>query len=216
MDRGWRRSGSFLYKPDNARTCCPLHTIRYVTVLTQPAHRRVPAVQSTAARGEQPVLGAVPAHQAGQVERKVGVGPCVGCRGAPQYGARAGHGPGALPWRAVRCAARRAYPGAYFCLIQVALRPASSTDEKYALFRKYQAHVHKESESEISSRSGWERFLVDAPFPVRAAPLTQEAPTDAGITYGIFHQEYRCTFFLSHRPRYSHCCWRNRCAPQLR
>lgn len=27
MLRGWRRSGSYLYKPDNLRTCCPQHTI---------------------------------------------------------------------------------------------------------------------------------------------------------------------------------------------
>ncbi|KAI3419464.1 Arginyl-tRNA--protein transferase [Psidium guajava] len=28
LDRGWRRSGSFLYKPDMSSTCCPSYTIR--------------------------------------------------------------------------------------------------------------------------------------------------------------------------------------------
>lgn len=28
IDCGWRRSGSCIYKPDNARTCCPQHPIR--------------------------------------------------------------------------------------------------------------------------------------------------------------------------------------------
>ncbi|KAL6526842.1 hypothetical protein OROGR_015932 [Orobanche gracilis] len=28
LDRGWRRSGCFLYKPDMERTCCPPYTIR--------------------------------------------------------------------------------------------------------------------------------------------------------------------------------------------
>ncbi|XP_075671036.1 arginyl-tRNA--protein transferase 2-like isoform X1 [Castanea sativa] len=28
LDRGWRRSGSFLYKPEMERTCCPAYTIR--------------------------------------------------------------------------------------------------------------------------------------------------------------------------------------------
>ncbi|PON76715.1 Arginine-tRNA-protein transferase [Parasponia andersonii] len=28
LDRGWRRSGSFLYKPEMERTCCPSYTIR--------------------------------------------------------------------------------------------------------------------------------------------------------------------------------------------
>lgn len=29
IDRGWRRSGTYLYKPDNVHTCCPQIPIRY-------------------------------------------------------------------------------------------------------------------------------------------------------------------------------------------
>ncbi|WFD23873.1 RNA helicase [Malassezia equina] len=47
------------------------------------------------------------------------------------------------------------------------IEPASSTQEKYQLFRRYQASIHHESPSEISDRSGWESFLVEAPFPMR-------------------------------------------------
>merc|ERR1712130_1025005 len=28
IDRGWRRSGKYCYKPDMRRTCCPQYTIR--------------------------------------------------------------------------------------------------------------------------------------------------------------------------------------------
>ncbi|MCO5553098.1 hypothetical protein L7F22_006619 [Adiantum nelumboides] len=28
LDRGWRRSGMFLYKPEMNKTCCPAYTIR--------------------------------------------------------------------------------------------------------------------------------------------------------------------------------------------
>ena len=28
IDRGWRRSGSYCYKPDNKKTCCPQYTIK--------------------------------------------------------------------------------------------------------------------------------------------------------------------------------------------
>ena len=28
IDRGWRRSGKYCYKPDNEKTCCPMYTIR--------------------------------------------------------------------------------------------------------------------------------------------------------------------------------------------
>lgn len=30
LDQGWRRSGSYLYKPDMGRTCCPQYTISSV------------------------------------------------------------------------------------------------------------------------------------------------------------------------------------------
>ncbi|WFD06635.1 arginyltransferase [Malassezia vespertilionis] len=65
--------------------------------------------------------------------------------------------------------------------IQISLVRAHATDEKYALFRKYQAHIHHESEEDISSRKGWEKFLVDAPF----------FDTDASGAFGAYHQEYR-------------------------
>lgn len=79
--------------------------------------------------------------------------------------------------------------------MQVRLAPAHATDEKYALFRAYQAAVHRESPSEISSREGWQRFLVDAPFPVCPQAYTQEPPNgvDRVLHYGLYHQEYRCT-----------------------
>ena len=33
IDRGWRRSGLFCYKPDLKRSCCPQYTIKCVLVL---------------------------------------------------------------------------------------------------------------------------------------------------------------------------------------
>ena len=30
LDRGWRRSGTYCYKPDMKRTCCPQYTIKSV------------------------------------------------------------------------------------------------------------------------------------------------------------------------------------------
>jgi len=36
IDRGWRRSGQYCYKPTMARTCCPLYTIKCDTVRFKP------------------------------------------------------------------------------------------------------------------------------------------------------------------------------------
>lgn len=43
IDSGWRRSGHYLYRPDNARTCCPLYTIRLPVDRFRPGkgHNRV-------------------------------------------------------------------------------------------------------------------------------------------------------------------------------
>lgn len=30
IDRGWRRSGKYVYKPKMDETCCPQYTIRYI------------------------------------------------------------------------------------------------------------------------------------------------------------------------------------------
>lgn len=73
--------------------------------------------------------------------------------------------------------------------IHVSLKRATATDEKYALFRRYQAAIHHEAEEEISSRSGWEDFLVHTPFP--------DSDPDTTSLYGIYHYEYRCMCLLS-------------------
>ncbi|EKM59382.1 uncharacterized protein PHACADRAFT_87497, partial [Phanerochaete carnosa HHB-10118-sp] len=31
IDRGWRRSGAYCYKPDLKQSCCPQYTIKYVS-----------------------------------------------------------------------------------------------------------------------------------------------------------------------------------------
>ncbi|KAH7117095.1 arginine-tRNA-protein transferase [Dendryphion nanum] len=43
VDRGWRRSGTILYKPDVLRHCCPHYTIRLPAASFTPAkdHRQV-------------------------------------------------------------------------------------------------------------------------------------------------------------------------------
>lgn len=33
IDRGWRRSGLYCYKPNNKTTCCPSYTIKWVIVI---------------------------------------------------------------------------------------------------------------------------------------------------------------------------------------
>ncbi|KAG5343041.1 hypothetical protein C0989_000031 [Termitomyces sp. Mn162] len=69
---------------------------------------------------------------------------------------------------------------------ETTIEPSSFTEEKYALFRKYQMNIHNDS----STPSGFERFLVESPLlePIIYAP---GAPSHLPRSYGSYHQLYR-------------------------
>ncbi len=62
------------------------------------------------------------------------------------------------------------------------LEPASFTEEKYALFHKYQTLVHGEPEGK-ATRKGFRRFLCDSPLDVE--------PVSAELSYGSHHGLWR-------------------------
>lgn len=87
--------------------------------------------------------------------------------------------------------------------LRTRLVPGSSSAEKYGLFRRYQQGVHKESDEDVSSRKGFERFLCESPVR-RQLPDTSEEQTpvlevDGGvdtaassaIPFGLYHLEWR-------------------------
>ena len=60
-DRGWRRSGTYCYKPDLLRSCCPEYTIRYVrpfesTGLEVMKQRRLDALAFEPSRSQRKAL----------------------------------------------------------------------------------------------------------------------------------------------------------------
>lgn len=63
-------------------------------------------------------------------------------------------------------------PGGAAWPLRIVLRPSTFLPEEYALWRRYQAAVHKDAPSRLSA-SSYQRFLVSNPFPqladVRAA-----------------------------------------------
>jgi arginine-tRNA-protein transferase len=79
--------------------------------------------------------------------------------------------------------------------LKTSLHLASSSPEKYELFRKYQADVHGQTLEQISDISGFERFLCDAPFPANADDNKVHRPVDLdaadAIPLGLYHMEWR-------------------------
>ncbi|SJX65256.1 related to arginine-tRNA-protein transferase [Sporisorium reilianum f. sp. reilianum] len=199
IDRGWRRSGDYIYKPDLLRTCCAQIPIRLDARDFRPnkSHRR--ALTNLLFRVRQ--TKQKPAKWKGRWSRQrdwdledrwAEIVPSTADQGAASTST--------LTW-----ADKVAGPITH--KLQVRLGLAATSDEKYQLFRKYQATIHGESEKDISSEHGFRRFLVDTSlaltWPSTGEPLTpaQEAQWRAKsldpanlpqeLPYGCYHQEYR-------------------------
>ena len=78
-DRGWRRSGTYLYRPNNAKTCCPNITIR------------LKAARFQATADQNKVLRRLNEHLAGVVHHHKGESGGAEKQAAPAFSAQAPH-----------------------------------------------------------------------------------------------------------------------------
>ena len=94
----------------------------------------------------------------------------------------------------------------HFFFFKVTLEPSSFTEEKFELYKKYQAKIHNDHRE---SPSGFKRFLVDSPLevcilifsplPSRSNPYSKmspiqydsEPPSYLPKEYGSYHHLYR-------------------------
>ncbi|EGO01819.1 hypothetical protein SERLA73DRAFT_48986 [Serpula lacrymans var. lacrymans S7.3] len=74
--------------------------------------------------------------------------------------------------------------------LQVKLEPASYSDEKYALYRRYQSQIHQDPDS---SSTGFKNFLVQSPLVPEPIPYADSSnvPRHLPRDYGSYHQLYR-------------------------
>jgi len=63
------------------------------------------------------------------------------------------------------------------------MEAATSTEEKFQLYKRYQMKVHGDKESKLKD-SSFRRFLCDSPLRMEKSPLPSQP-------YGSFHQMYR-------------------------
>jgi arginine-tRNA-protein transferase len=170
LNRGWRRSGSLLYKPDQRASCCPQYTIR----LDAESFHASKDQRQTLNRFNKYLLGDVYIKEAAKlyprsrdqakkrdtqfdlVER-VHEGEKEHVKSPPE------------PAHA----------------LTVTLEPDNITEEKYAVFENYQRLVHHEPPHRIS-KSGFKSFLC-------ASPLSRSTVTIDGRErrLGSYHQCYR-------------------------
>ncbi|EPQ27938.1 uncharacterized protein PFL1_04682 [Pseudozyma flocculosa PF-1] len=218
IDAGWRRSGDYIYKPDLDRTCCPQIPIRLDAATFAPAKRHKRALTNLLfhVRGNS----TKPARWKGRWSRgrdwhlqrrwdlvEWSPHPVTTVDKGKQRQHSDDHNDN-HDNTSQDAAWANTVAGPKTKRLETTLRLSSSTDEKYRLFRRYQSRVHGEPDDKISSRKGWERFLVDTSLiPVwpasgkmlddrqearwRAGELADPYDPDQPIPYGCYHQEYR-------------------------
>jgi len=173
LDRGWRRSGTYLYKPDLKRTCCPQYTIKLDAMEFQPTRSQ----RQVTNRWNRYILEGDKEEQIIKVNTSK---------------SRAS-GKSVPPFeliQAVHASEHSFFSGETKAThrFEVILEPSDFTEEKFELFKKYQKDIHHE---EDKSRSSFERFLVDSPLRKASIPYPSPPPEHLPKHYGSYHQCYR-------------------------
>ncbi|KAF9960777.1 Arginyl-tRNA--protein transferase 1 [Mortierella alpina] len=214
INRGWRRSGRYLYKPNLRDSCCPQYTIRMKAnefeaskhqrqVVNRfnhyiqegddnfekdiTARQRISADPQTATTTDADTLPA-PASD-------TPVAPGSGPESTPSATAQGKkQKPRKAPKNAASDLKTRISSSEYLLTPEIAtwkhrfrtkLEPSSCTDEKHALYVKYQMQIHKDPRSKCQVRN-FTNFLVDTPLtPSKETTWTEEDPG-----FGSFHQCY--------------------------
>ncbi|GAA97447.1 uncharacterized protein L969DRAFT_446761 [Mixia osmundae IAM 14324] len=172
-DRGWRRSGSYVYKPDMARTCCLQYTIRLdVGAFTPTKSQRqiLKRFNSFVRRGGK--------------EGSKGFGPRdFAARPVAKQPPMSKDKQKVNPFNFVDTihAAETSGQDGLAHEFTVTTELASFTEEKFELYNRYQISVHDDDER---SPQGFKRFLCDTPIRPCASGHSQQQ-------YGSYHQLYR-------------------------
>jgi arginyl-tRNA---protein transferase len=178
---GWRRCGTYYYKPTMHDTCCPMYTIRLpVAKFKESKSQR--HVRNKVTKLAAAALDAGPGQPAAVATATAAAADDDGAsKGAAKAGSKAS-------------AAAAATAAVVASHLTVELEEASFTKEKYDCYRKYQIEVHNDKPEEVRE-DGFRRFLVDSSLVHNA---NEGSSSSAGATgwqlpfkYGTHHQLYR-------------------------
>lgn len=169
IDRGWRRSGKYLYKPNMRDTCCPQYTIRLRATEFRPSKsqraivNRFNAFIRHGGRESQPGWGTADTaetHAPAQAEAESSKDAKGKGKAKPKQ--QKFHLAQALHSTEDRNDTKHKF--------DIGLVPAKFTKERYLLYKRYQMEIHKEKESKLSE-DGFKRFLCESPMRVGLASV---------------------------------------------
>lgn len=170
LNRGWRRSGSLLYKPNQRISCCPQYTIR----LDSEAFHASKDQRQALNRFNKYVLGESYIKEAARLYPK------------SRDQAKKRNTDFDLLERIHESETDHVQtPPEPAHALSVTLEPDDFTEEKYTLFENYQRIIHHEPPNRIS-KSGFKNFLCSSPLPRR-----KESFDGRERRLGSYHQCYR-------------------------
>ncbi|KAI0303879.1 arginine-tRNA-protein transferase [Russula brevipes] len=189
IDRGWRRSGLFCYKPDLKRSCCPQYTIK----LDATEFKASKSQRKLVNRWTRFVLcgdgagggGGGAGRTADDTRSTTSLGKTGSASSSkePQFVLEdAIHAPESS---FVGGSGNRNHPAHVF---EVTLEPASYSDEKFALFQSYEENIHGKRNQKSGS---FKTFLVETPLQREPIPYPSAPPAHLPSHYGSHHQLYR-------------------------
>ncbi|GAA5877358.1 hypothetical protein JCM16303_006255 [Sporobolomyces ruberrimus] len=191
LNRGWRRSGCYMYKPDNANTCCVQYTISQDSSKFKPSRSQRQVLQRFAnfvkegGREGERGWGPPPSASTSMTNDNVDEQQKPSDKGKAKGKGKAKNQNPIEYSEMVNSAdwANSTTEHPFKNKFEYTVEPASFTEEKYALFKRYQMEVHAEPESKVSVK-GFKRFLVDTPLDLESSSLP-------GVSYGSHHALYR-------------------------
>ncbi len=171
IDRGWRRSGKYLYKPDLEKSCCPQYTIRYrnyISVYVSCIFSnvfffvcRLDTTRFHISKSQKKILN--------KFNRYVKGTTATTTANKPSNFVQVKSLRDMIHESENRQENERK--------LEIVLEPSSLTKEKFELYKKYQVDVHGDKEKELSE-GGFKRFLIDSPMKIE------------DDCYGSYHQKY--------------------------
>jgi len=139
MDRGWRRSGSYLYLPDRRSSCCPPYTIRCSASDFKPSRSQRQAVY----RWRKFILNSQEQNlNHHKTSSKFDLSHLFDFSDLAHQDPTSNTSTHSF---------------------KIRLEPAKFTQEKFELYKKYQTEVHGDRAEEVTTKS-FERFLCTNPF----------------------------------------------------
>ncbi|KAJ6539228.1 arginine-tRNA-protein transferase [Mycena capillaripes] len=184
IDRGWRRSGTWCYKPDLKASCCPSYTIKYsrlaIFFFSRLRGCRLDAENFKPSKSKRKLIN--------RWNRFIMHGKQTECKTVASKSkdttfslSNAIH--------AAEVAFSSNEPGPPEHRFETTLEPSSYSPEKFELYCKYQRDIHSDLNS---TPSGFKRFLVDSPLFPAPIPYSAPPPSHLPMNYGSYHQLYKC------------------------